>query len=74
VSSLALFRVVGRPIREEDDDQRDGLGFNTYARVLAGAALGTAGPFPIGVFGEWGTGKTSLLVSSKSSSSSILTY
>lgn len=39
----------------------DGLGFSTYADVLADAALGTPGPFTIGVFGEWGTGKTSLM-------------
>ena len=42
-------------------DQSDGLGFNAYARVLARAALDTPGPFTIGVFGEWGTGKTSLM-------------
>jgi hypothetical protein len=39
----------------------DGLGFDAYARVLAQAALDTPGPFTIGVFGEWGTGKTSLM-------------
>lgn len=39
----------------------DGLGFTIYADILAKAALNTDGPFTIGVFGEWGTGKTSLL-------------
>ena len=39
----------------------DGLGFETYGKVLAAAARGTTGPFTIGVFGEWGVGKTSLL-------------
>jgi hypothetical protein len=39
----------------------DGLQFADYARVLADVAVGTTGPFAIGVFGEWGTGKTSLL-------------
>lgn len=39
----------------------DGLGFDTYAEVLANAARDTEGPFTIGIFGEWGTGKTSLL-------------
>ena len=29
--------------------------------MKAGAALGTDGPFTIGVFGDWGTGKTSLM-------------
>lgn len=39
----------------------DGLGFKKYAKVLAGAARGTGGPFTIGIFGDWGTGKTSLM-------------
>lgn len=39
----------------------DGLGFDTYADVLAAAAMGTSGPFTIGIFGEWGNGKTSLM-------------
>ncbi|HEY1571786.1 MAG TPA: P-loop NTPase fold protein [Pseudonocardiaceae bacterium] len=38
----------------------DGLGFAAYAKILASAARETDGPFTIGVFGEWGTGKTSL--------------
>lgn len=46
---------------ELDRTRKDGLGFETYARVLTNAALGTQGPFTIGVFGEWGTGKTSLM-------------
>jgi hypothetical protein len=45
----------------EHPDETDELGFETYARVLADAALGTEGPITIGVFGEWGSGKTSLL-------------
>ena len=46
---------------EGNDPSLDGLGFATYARVLARAAIGTPGPFTVGVFGEWGTGKTSLM-------------
>lgn len=46
---------------EGDEEHEDGLGFSTYAQVLADAAVGTTGPFTIGVFGEWGTGKTSLM-------------
>ncbi|MBN1813058.1 MAG: hypothetical protein JXA14_14575 [Anaerolineae bacterium] len=53
--------LTDQPIEWQDDPKRDGLGFNTYAEVLAGAAVGTPGPFTIGVFGEWGTGKTSLM-------------
>jgi KAP-like P-loop domain-containing protein/TIR domain-containing protein len=44
-----------------EDDHAEGLGFGVYARVLAQAALDTRGPFTIGVFGEWGAGKTSLM-------------
>jgi len=39
----------------------DGLGFATYSDVLAVAAVESEGPITIGVFGEWGTGKTSLM-------------
>jgi hypothetical protein len=46
---------------EGTDETLDGLGFVTYARVLADAAAFTPGPFTIGIFGEWGTGKTSLM-------------
>lgn len=50
-----------QPVPPDYQIAADGLGFAAYAKVLAGAALGTPGPFTIGVFGEWGTGKTSLL-------------
>ncbi len=39
----------------------DGLGFHMYSNVLSSVAIETPGPFTIGVFGEWGTGKTSLM-------------
>lgn len=48
-------------IGEAGSIRKPGLGFDEYATVLARAALGTPGPFTIGVFGDWGTGKTSLL-------------
>jgi ABC-type bacteriocin/lantibiotic exporter with double-glycine peptidase domain len=38
----------------------DGLSFKGYAQVLADIALSNS-PLTIGVFGEWGTGKTSLM-------------
>jgi hypothetical protein len=38
-------------IGESGAERSDGLGFKTYARVLADAAIGTPGPFTIGVFG-----------------------
>ncbi|MEU4563070.1 P-loop NTPase fold protein [Actinoplanes sp. NPDC023936] len=45
----------------ESAARADGLGFRAYSRVLAAAASQTRGPFTIGVFGEWGMGKTSLM-------------
>ena len=48
-------------IGEKSEGRKDALGFDSYASVLANAALGTDGPFTIGIFGEWGTGKTSLM-------------
>ncbi len=39
----------------------DALGFTDYARVLCGSLLGARGPMTVGVFGEWGSGKTSLM-------------
>jgi hypothetical protein len=50
-----------QPLGLSDDDRKDGLGFRTYSQVISDTVRGTSGPFTIGVFGEWGTGKTSLL-------------
>ena len=43
------------------DYHADGLNMLAYANVVAGTAIGTRGPFTIGVFGEWGEGKSSVL-------------
>lgn len=53
--------LTDEALGEGNDQELDGLGFSTYSRVLGDAAIGTSGPFTIGVFGEWGTGKTSLM-------------
>ena len=53
--------LTDQALGENEAKISDGLGFKTYASVLADAALGTPGPFTIGVFGEWGNGKTSLM-------------
>ncbi|GBC60414.1 hypothetical protein DENIS_1366 [Desulfonema ishimotonii] len=45
----------------EKDSRQDELGFDRYSEALAGAVMGTEGPFTIGILGEWGTGKTSLM-------------
>ena len=42
----------------EDDDE---LGFDVYARVLSQAIRSSRGPMAIGIYGEWGEGKTSLM-------------
>ncbi len=44
-----------------ETDRCDNLSFGPAAYVLAQAALHTASPMTIGVFGNWGTGKTSLM-------------
>ncbi len=56
MDSLKL--LTDEAVHTEDED---GLGFSHYAKILGDAAIGTEGPFTIGVFGEWGTGKTSLM-------------
>jgi len=44
-----------------DSLSEDGLSLEHWAKVVAGVALKTEGPFTIGIFGGWGTGKTSIL-------------
>jgi hypothetical protein len=58
---VKLSLIADQAIGESGSRSDDGLGFEVYARVLAATAAETRGPFTIGVFGEWGTGKTSLL-------------
>lgn len=41
--------------------EADYLGLMPWAKMIAGSVVGTRGPFTIGVHGEWGYGKTSLL-------------
>ncbi|CAK8717003.1 MAG: KAP family P-loop domain-containing protein [Candidatus Electronema aureum] len=56
-----LVLLTDEALGEGNSTDLDGLGFSTYSKVLGDAAVGTPGPFTIGVFGEWGTGKTSLM-------------
>lgn len=59
---MAVRLLQDRPLYEDDDEKRaDALQFMDYAEVLAQAARETPGPFCIGIFGEWGEGKTSLM-------------
>jgi hypothetical protein len=59
--AVDLRLIPDQAIGESGGRTVDGLGFGAYATVLADAARQTPGPFTIGVFGEWGEGKTSLL-------------
>ncbi len=47
--------------REIDTKERDRFGFQDYARVLARRAREADTPLTIGLFGRWGSGKTSLM-------------
>ena len=58
---MELKLITDQAIGEAQTRTSDGLGFQAYARVLAQAALDTSGPFTVGIFGEWGSGKTSLM-------------
>jgi KAP family P-loop domain len=72
--SQPLRLLTDQPVAEGADTRFDGLGFDVYAQVLADASRGTPGPFTIGIFGEWGNGKTSLmrLIQRKLTSDDIL--
>ena len=56
-----LSLLTDEPIGEPGIVRPDGLGFSNYAQVLGNAITSTSGPFTIGVFGEWGSGKTRLI-------------
>lgn len=53
-----LYLLEDEPVRDLDLDH---LGLRPFAEVVAGAAVGTPGPFTVGVFADWGEGKTSVL-------------
>jgi hypothetical protein len=50
--------ISDEPISERKADK---LGYRELAETIARAAVGTEGPLTIGVSGEWGAGKTSML-------------
>jgi len=53
-----LILIEDQPV---PDHLTDELGVGNFSKMIAGIAKGTAGPFTIGVFGDWGHGKTSIL-------------
>ena len=50
--------IEDEPVRGLGDDH---LNLDSVARIVAGTAVGTTGPFTIGVYAGWGQGKTSAL-------------
>jgi len=63
--------ITLKPLRLLEDEpvqdhEQDELRLEPFSRTVAGAAVGTRGPFTIGVFGDWGFGKTSVLKQAKS--------
>jgi hypothetical protein len=55
---LPLRLIEDEPARELHEDYLD---LDSTARIIAGTAVGTGGPFTLGVYAGWGQGKTSVL-------------
>ena len=53
--------ISDNAIRDGREEKPDGLGFGAYAKTLAQVIVDNDEALTVGVFGEWGTGKTSLL-------------
>ncbi|MFA7485615.1 MAG: P-loop NTPase fold protein, partial [Phycisphaerae bacterium] len=53
-----VYLLIDEPVENLGEDI---LGLRPFADVIAGAALGTKGPFTIGLYADWGEGKTSVL-------------
>jgi len=54
--------ILEEPTEKLREDQfNDGLGFGRYAKSLASVILSNRGPFNIGIYGNWGTGKSTLM-------------
>jgi hypothetical protein len=58
---MAIGLLSDEALGEPGGHRDDGLGFEVYAHVLAEGALHANGPLTVGIFGEWGSGKTSLM-------------
>ncbi len=51
-----LILLEDEPIPDHETDQ---LSLIPFGKVVAGTAVGTTGPFTIGLFADWGQGKAS---------------
>jgi hypothetical protein len=50
-----------QPVFGNGTNENDWLNFMPLARTVAGIAIGTDGPFTVGITAKWGSGKTSML-------------
>ena len=49
-------------LMDDNPAKKDALGFDAYVEILEASILATESlPFTIGIFGDWGTGKTTLM-------------
>ena len=53
--------ISDQAIADSNNIREDSLEFSTYADVISRVVRRTRGPFTVGIFGEWGMGKTSLM-------------
>ena len=53
--------LTDNPLFENDLKDKDGLKFDEYTNIIKNAAINTDTPFTIGIYGEWGKGKTTFL-------------
>jgi hypothetical protein len=58
---MSLRLLTDSPLGEGQCSRTDALGFDGFASLLANAIASTQGPFTVGIYGEWGSGKTSLM-------------
>ena len=59
----SLFLFDDEPVRSHHEDA---LQLQGFSRTIAAAAVGSPGPFTIGIFAGWGQGKTSILRQARS--------
>jgi predicted KAP-like P-loop ATPase len=57
--------IIDDPLTDEQSDEYE-LDFGSYSHNLANIIKGTKPKFAVGIFGKWGTGKTTLMKSVKS--------
>jgi predicted KAP-like P-loop ATPase len=48
-------------LKDEPNENGNQFGFGTYSKVLSEIVENSPSPFAIGIFGGWGTGKTTLM-------------